>query len=150
MEETKIRHHLFTTETPVIKVNDKGKSQRRKLRFTEDKMIVIKNKKNERRRTSYRDITGVSFTAASHTPQFVIHNKEGDLRFECEYNEDDPQSDLLVKLRYIHEFLLQWDPSHNVSFFSVKMSDLKIYHNTKKAYKRILLSFSQMYAEQCQ
>ncbi|CAI2359681.1 unnamed protein product [Moneuplotes crassus] len=127
---------LRCRETPVVKVNDHGKCENRKIRFDQDFLVVIKGKSSEKRKVYYEDITGVSYTSNLNNPEFVIHNEIGDLRFKCEYNEINPDEDLLIKLRYLQEFLHNWDPDYNIPFFCVEMEDLKLYHNTKKDYKK--------------
>ncbi len=79
--------------------------------------MVIKGKKSEKRSVPFEDVTGVSYTFRSETPEFVIHNRTGDLRFKCEYNESDPDGDLLLKLRYLREYFDLWNSNHQIPFF---------------------------------
>jgi len=80
----------------------------------------------------YSNITRVSFTSCSDTPEFVIHNNYGDLRFCYDKKSSDPNRDLLIKLKYLKDFFENWRPDHNIQFFSLLLPDLSIYHNTKK------------------
>ena len=120
----------------VNKVNDGGKVQPREILLEGGMLKIIQKKNKVKRELYYQDITRISFTFNSETPEFLIHNKFGDLRFSHNKDSCDPTYDLILNLRHLKDFFEDWNKYHDIGFYSLDVEILELYHNKKKSYKK--------------
>lgn len=117
-------------EFRLSKINDHGKSQKRKLQLRSSSLVAMKGSKITKE-VMYKDIEGITFNVGSKKVEFIIHNSSGDLHYKCK-NDEQRKLILMHLLDHVREtrnFVIK------DRFYCVRLTDLKPYHNTKKDYE---------------
>jgi hypothetical protein len=117
-------------EFKITKVNDYNKPQTRILQFRDEGIAAMKGKKTQRF-IGYEEVIGITFNLCEDNHEFVIHNPTGDLRYRCESEED-----LRMKLNYLKDHFEDYLTDRAIPFYSVEVSNLLMFHNVKKTYKK--------------
>jgi len=121
----------FNQEFKLRKINDHGRAQKRTLQLRYDKIVAM-NRGKPKRAIRYEDISGITFNIESRTPEFILHNPTGDLRYKW---KDEFQRKIIL-MHFLDHATASYNKELKKKFYCVKLEDLKPYQNTKIDYEQ--------------